>query len=445
MVRKDAQQTASWEIPALAAGPIPTEVIERTRLALFDWLVVALAGPRWAPEIVGAAPLVCTPGAHLAIGRTRPTGRLESCLWNGVAGHILDFDDTHLPSKAHLSSAIIPALLAAGNDDVDSGPGWLTAYLIGVEAGGRFGRAVGDAMTDRGWHSTGIIGTIAAAVAVAVLRGYDSRQVDSALGFAGAQASGLTASFGSLAKPLQAGRAAMAGLLSADLARTSRGPRAIDDLLEQVSGDFGLWPESGDWEIWSLSPKLHPCCALTHPALDGVDSLLARHVEVATISARVAPLALKVAGKTKIRTPLDSKFSLSYCLAQQLAGRTGLSAFTSAAVDDPGWRAWLPRIELHPDDQLTTKQSVIVASTVSGGTIEVVGGPVPGSVERPMTWVDIQRKADSAFDGGHSALRSAVQALDPASGGSAVVRALQQADSELKPRPYTATSSRLAT
>ena len=69
-----------------------------------------------------------------------------------------------------------------------------------------------------GWHATGTVGTFAAAAAAGRLLGLGPDAMEHALGLAATRAAGLKASFGTMAKPLHAGRAAAGGVLAALLA-----------------------------------------------------------------------------------------------------------------------------------------------------------------------------------------------------------------------------------
>src|SRR5438132_77651 len=70
----------------------------------------------------------------------------------------------------------------------------------------------------RAWHGTGVFGRLGAAAASAALLGLDHERALNALGAAATQTAGLVASFGTMAKPFHAGKAAMDGVVAAQLA-----------------------------------------------------------------------------------------------------------------------------------------------------------------------------------------------------------------------------------
>src|SRR5690349_11847686 len=127
----------------------------------------------------------------------------DAARWAAV-GHVLDFDDLHLPSTAHVSVVCVPATLATGGD--------ATAYLAGAGVMTRLGTALGWAHYTRGWHVTCTAGAPAAAVAAAIAMGLRPAQTANALALAVAQAGGVQRAFGTDGKALQVGLAADAGV-----------------------------------------------------------------------------------------------------------------------------------------------------------------------------------------------------------------------------------------
>src|SRR5205807_5196095 len=86
----------------------------------------------------------------------------------------------------------------------------------------------------RGFHATGTVGTFGAAAACARLLELDAATTAVALGIAGTQAAGLKSMFGTMGKPLHAGKATANGLLAARLA--ARGFTANPAVVETEQG-----------------------------------------------------------------------------------------------------------------------------------------------------------------------------------------------------------------
>ena len=139
---------------------------------------------------------------------------------NGVASHILELDDIHKRSTVHAAAPIIPAALAVAERERASGRAFLTAVALGYEAAFRIGEAVNPSHYYF-FHPTGTVATFGAAAAAASLMALKPEQMVDALGSAGTQAAALWEfnADGAMSKHLHPGKAAMNGVLAADLAR----------------------------------------------------------------------------------------------------------------------------------------------------------------------------------------------------------------------------------
>ena len=81
-------------------------------------------------------------------------GGLSECEGWAVLAHVLDFDDLHMQSTAHVSAVCVPAVLATGGD--------ARAYLAGAGVMARLGTALGWPHYAAGWHATCTAGAPAA-------------------------------------------------------------------------------------------------------------------------------------------------------------------------------------------------------------------------------------------------------------------------------------------
>ena len=214
---------------------LPDDVTMAARMCLVDWLGVAIAGR--AEDAAGAVLRVIagwgSGRAHILGGGTAHAA--AAAMANGTMAHCLDFDDTHVGSLAHLSGPAWAAAFSLGTQRGASPDQMIRAFLAGFETGARLGgNGMGEALNARSLHSTGFFGCLAAAAAGAALLRLDRDGVRRSLGAAATQAAGLTASFGTMAKPFHAGKAAFNGLLSAELADAGFLPAL--DLLEAEGG-----------------------------------------------------------------------------------------------------------------------------------------------------------------------------------------------------------------
>jgi 2-methylcitrate dehydratase PrpD len=204
----------------LRLGDVPEAARAVACHCVLDWLGCALAGSVEPLSQILLREIV--PGEHgeaTLIGRPERATLLTAALVNGAMSHALDFDDTHWMMNGHPSAPVLPAALTlAERDDLD-GAAFLSAVIAGIEFECRLGALIGGPHYAAGFHATGTLGTFGAAAAASHLLGLDREQWCHAIGLAGTQAAGLKSGFGTMAKPLHAGRAASNGLAAALLAR----------------------------------------------------------------------------------------------------------------------------------------------------------------------------------------------------------------------------------
>jgi 2-methylcitrate dehydratase PrpD len=194
------------------------------------------------------------------------------------------------------------------------------------------------------------VGTFGAAAGCAHLLGLDEEQTLHALGIAATQAAGLKSMFGTMCKPLHAGKAAQNGLLAAKLA--ARGFTARPDSLECAQGfarthspDFhpeaALAEPEGGWHIRANLFKYHAACYLTHAGIEAARTLRANPAvtaeRIAAITLRVDETTDRVCNIAAPRTGLEAKFSHRLTAAMALAGleTSRLDSFTAEIAADP--------------------------------------------------------------------------------------------------------------
>ena len=149
------------------------------------------------------------------------TDILSAAFVNSVAAHVLELDDGHRGAQIHLGSIIFPTALAISEAYDLTGKEFLEGVIVGYEVGILLGQIVNPDHRNRGFHTTGTIGTFIAGTVASKLLKLDEEQTLNALGLCGTQAAGLLESDhgGSMGKSLHAGKAVYNGILSAFLAR----------------------------------------------------------------------------------------------------------------------------------------------------------------------------------------------------------------------------------
>jgi 2-methylcitrate dehydratase PrpD len=412
----DVTALASRFITGIALDDVPMEVRRAARHSILDGVGLALAGSRSAPGEIGRAEIESygiAPGEASALGTPLRLPPRFAAFLNGLAIHADDYDDTQLAVKpdrvygllTHPTAPVLPAALALGEQRRASGADLLLAYLVGVEVEAKIAEAIDPRHYEAGFHTTGTVGTIGAAAAAARMLGLDTASTAVALGIAASEASGLRENFGTMTKPLHAGRAAENGVLAARLA--ARGFTAAGNVLEARRGFFSAAGGGYDEEAaialgdpWTfafpgVSIKPYPSGSLTHPAMTVLAGLIAEHrfsgadvVEVRVGTNRHMPNALI---HHDPRDPLAAKFSMEFCMAVLcVEGRGGLAQFTDPVVNRPDIREMLRRVRFEVDPRADAAgfntMTSIVAVTLRDG--RVLTGEAPfakGSPDNPMS------------------------------------------------------------
>ena len=132
--------------------------------------------------------------------------------------------------------APLAAGLAMAEREGASGAELLEAFLVGLEVECKISEAIHPRHYMEGFHSTATVGALGATATAAKLAGLGREELAMALAIAASLASGIRLGFGTMTKPLHAGRAAENGILAVELA--ARGYTSGRDALEARWGFF---------------------------------------------------------------------------------------------------------------------------------------------------------------------------------------------------------------
>lgn len=398
----------AYEISRSAEVPLPAAIAAETTRSILNGVGVAVGAAAY-PEIDSMMAAASTNGVRVRTarvpGRRERVDPLSSAVVTGAAVHIDDFDDTHLATVVHPAAAAISAaipLLSA----ID-GPGHrvISAVALGMETQIR----VADVMTpwhyDRGWHITGTVGSIGAAVTAAVLLGLDEERLGTAIAIASSMTIGHRQGFGTTAKAYHPGKAAANGLLAARLAES--GATASTSALEGPFGFFACMSEHAEidrltdgfgtrWAVADNTYKPYPCGVVSHPAIEAAERLhgLLRGGDVAAVRIRCHPLLQELAGNPNPATGLAARFSAEHSVAVALIdGAAGLSQFTDDRVHASDVVALRAKVTLVPSDDVERSAAVVEVELPDGRTIVERVDAVRGSLSNPMTDAELDAKA----------------------------------------------------
>ncbi len=372
---------------------IPAAVRQIAKLHLIDGLATMAAGVDESASrtIRDYVTSLGSKGESTVIGTGSKFKAQHAALVNGVQGHVLDYDDAQLTTllsrpfgqQTHPTTPVLAAALALVESIDGSGAELLTAYIVGVEIACRLGDAVEPGHYLKGFHPTGTFGTFGAAAACARVLKLDTAGCAVTLGTAGGLAAGLRANRGTMAKALNAGRAAENGVMAATLA--GQGFTASPNIFEDPMGYFSaacagrfdpqllFLGEPFFFSKPGISIKLYPCAGVMHPVLDLLLSLAGRHnfrpEDIKRVRVTMpAPSALPLVYK-RPQTGLQGKFSLPFTVAVAVCERAaGIDQYTDQKVRDPKLVDLMERVDLVASKQATGSETEVDIALQSGKT-----------------------------------------------------------------------------
>ncbi len=392
-----------------------SDAVEReAHRTLLNWVGCAIGAalhPTLEAALAAMQELAPAPQSSV-LGCSERVDMASAALLNGISSHTFDFDDTHLKTIIHPAGPVASAALALAEHVGSSGRQLVDALVLGIDVACRAGNMVYPEHYDRGWHITGTTGMLGAAAACARLLGLDVNRTTMALGIAASQPVGVREQFGSMTKPFHPGAAARAGLTSALMAKHgyTSSARAIEAPrgLAQTYSTKCDWNEITDalgerFEISFNSYKPFACGIVIHPAIDGCVQLRDAHQlrsdAVASIDLKVHPLVLELTGKRSPRTGLEAKFSVYHaCAAGMLFGRAGEAEFDDALVVRGDVIAMRDRIRATVDASIAEDAADVTVTLTDGRTLHRFVPHALGSLERPMSDADLERKFHGLVD-----------------------------------------------
>jgi 2-methylcitrate dehydratase PrpD len=378
---------------------LPPDVVRLAKHCVLDWLGVTRAGLREPVVSIVLQQLASADSAGEATllddrCPARRTSLLTAALVHGTAAHVLDYDDSNWTLQGHPTAPVLSGLFSLAEREGASGGALLAALVAGIELESRLGSWLNPSHYERGFHATATLGSFGAAAAACHLLGLSELGWLHALGLAASQAAGLKSAFGSMAKPLQVGRAAQTGVMAALLA--AGGVTSNPYGLECAQGFAPTHADAAlDASVMLAEPdrfyirmtlfKYHAACHLTHGAIEALLQLAREHgplaERVAHVRVYVDPICFGVCNIARPSSGMEAKFSLRAVVAMVLLGddTSDPESFSDARAARPALAAWLDRIEVLGEAQSATRARVLL-SLHDGATLSAavdVGVPNP--------------------------------------------------------------------
>jgi len=376
---------------------LPEGAWYEARRAVYNWFGLVLHASR-DPAVRITTDWVRTLGGA---GATAAGGLETAPVWaamiNGQAAHLEDFDDTHPATIIHPTAPIWSAALAVAEQRRLSGRDALAAFVIGTDVALRVGLAVFPSHYDRGYHITATAGALGAAAAVSKILNLNVSQIGEAIGLASTSAAGLKGAFGSMAKALHPGQAALRGIMAAELAardftsgntglESKLGFRALSDEahFDRVTRELGK-----RWLITENAIKPFACGVVAHPAIDGMlqlrrDGLRAEQVKA--VALRVHARVAELTGNPSPKRGLEGKFSVQHSVAAALVdGRAGPRQYTDARVQAGEVIALRDRVTLTVDPAARLEEAGVTVTLESGEQRSAHVQHALGSLDYPLS------------------------------------------------------------
>ncbi|MDE0451247.1 MAG: MmgE/PrpD family protein [Gammaproteobacteria bacterium] len=391
------------------------EAVTVTKQCLMDFIGVALAGTQ-QPLAGILLKEVEEQGGHPQASMFR-TGRKanlsQAALFNGTAGHALDYDDVNGACNGHPTVPVAPAVLALAEHNESPGRDVVRALACGIDAECLVVSYTGRSPYRRGWHSTGTVGCFGATAASAQLLGLDAATTAQAFGIAGTQAGGLKAVFGTMNKPLHAGHAAATGIVAASLAK--RGYSSRSNILEAAQG-FGatqsdeVSPEQFERDIAAVDSfvpdtnyKYHAAGYLVHSAIEAARALQADHDldvdDIDSIEIKVDSGHFTTVNIPAPSTGLEAKFSLRFAVAMALHGvdTARIESFNDDIVKDPALIETRDKAHVVAFDEPAADTRVTIATT-DGRTVSLEENVAIPERDLDLQWRKLEAKFHSLVD-----------------------------------------------
>ena len=359
------------------------EAIEAAKHCLLDWIGVTVAGldEPLTQMLIEQAEADGGEKQASIVGDGRKVSTSQAALINGSASHALDYDDVQTRLQGHPTVPVAPVVLALAEKDRASGKDVITAFAAGVDAECRIGAYIGMSHYLKGWHSTATIGTFGAAVGAARMLDLDSEKCALAMGIAGTQAAGLKSMFGTMCKPLHAGKAAQNGLFAANMA--ARGFTSRPDVLERHQGFAHTQTEETDipagllglrerFEVRDALFKYHAACYMTHSTIEAIHAIQSKAKidpdNIEKIDVTVVTGACDVCGIPTPSTGLEGKFSLRFCAAIAITGEdtARLDTYSDEMVKKPHLVDLLNKVVVAEKESLERMAAEVTIHTKDG-------------------------------------------------------------------------------
>lgn len=379
---------------------------------LLDYIGVAISGSQTESGKV-ARQFAAITGGHAEstlIGGDVRVPAMQAAFANAISSHSVELDDIDVLALFHFSPPVYSAALATAEQLGASGRDLLVSLAAGCEMMERLSKAANSSLRNRGYHTTPTTGVFGATIATAYLQKLPVDKIVSALGMAGASASGLMEMYGpSMQKRFNPGPAARNGVTAATMAQL--GFTGAATIFEGERGFLAAFTDQNDpsqltadydkpyqldieFKPYSCARPIHNAidCALNirrehSPDLSRIKSIqMARHPDWAHYHLNKRP-----------QTYHEAQVSLPYSVAVALLdGQALFAQYNNARLGEAEILRLTDLVNITVDDSLPRGVSCLMTMIMEDGSKYVSQVDYPkGSIQNSMSDAELRAKFDS--------------------------------------------------
>lgn len=376
---------------------LPQEVLETTALYLLDCIGVLAAAARLDAGRIARDHAV----AHWAAGPGAPNAQIafdgRDASLPGAAFAMatqldnLDAHDGWQASKGHAGAALVPALIALGQDGkTRSGREFLTTLALGYEISNYASSALHNTVPD--YHTSGAWNALGTAAMAARMRNLTPTQTRHALGIAEYHAP-RSQMMREIANPSMlhdgSGFGAPVGLYAALIAQDGfLGAPAATVEFDDAAPD---WVELGQiWRVMDQYIKPYPICRWAHAPIDAALEIHRAGITPEQItSVRIETFNFAAALSNAVpSSPHEAQYTMAWAVACALVrGRVGVAEILDEAFTDAELIAMTGKITSHATPHFEAQYPVARTArvvfdltdgrSIDSGEVIASGGPDP--------------------------------------------------------------------
>lgn len=383
-----------------------------TKRLLLDYLGVAISGSQTESGQIARKFAAITGGnaESTVIGGEGRVPAMQAAFANAISSHSVELDDIDVLALFHFSPPVYSSALAVAEQTGASGKDLLVALGAGCEMMERLSKAANWSLRNRGYHTTPTCGVFGATVATGRIQGLSAEQLVSALGLAGASASGLMEMYGpSMQKRFNPGPAARNGVTAATMA--GLGFTGAATIFEGERGFLAAFTDKNQPEQlvqdldkpYQLDIEFKPysCARPIHNAIDCALEIRRRHApdlkRIVSMEIARHPDWANYHQNAHPSTYHEAQVSVPYSVAVALMdGQALFAQYNNQRLGDPQLLRLSEMLRFTADASLPRGVSCRLTMVMDDGSRHVAQVDYPkGSIQNAMSDEELRAKFDS--------------------------------------------------